>query len=283
MNDWTAMVDAVSTADLLLLTNVVILVGVLINVVEQAYCHGNFKDNEVYDWHVLKHEQRVFLTPPWEGFFDILFGYRAYLVNLALQFTLILASAWALWHGQSTAWFSGGLLALILFSNYRNGYGLDGADQMTNIVLTGLFFAGLAPQSELVQRASLAFIGGQSILSYVTAGVYKAVAPDWRSGSSLTLVMSTRSYGRPDLSALLERNPPISRSLSILLIIFECAFFLVLFAGPYGAAVFLIGGVVFHLINACVMGLNNFLWAFAASYPGVLFCAMTVSGWLYGD
>ena len=277
---WLAQADP---ADLLRLTNWIMLGGLLLNVAEHAYCHENFRDNEVYDWGVLKYSERLFLSPGWEGLFDVVFGYHAYLVNLALQLAFILASGWSLWQGLSTVWFTAGLLVLVLVSHYRNSYGHDGADQMTNIILAGLFFAGLAPESELVQQASLAFIGGQSILSYVTAGVYKAVAPDWRSGSSLTLVMSTRSYGRPDLSALLDRNPPISRSLSILLIIFECSFFLVLFAGPYGSAFFSIGGVVFHFLNACVMGLNNFLWAFAASYPGVLFCAITVSGWLYGE
>ena len=281
MNEWIQSLAQAGPAELLTLTNWIILVGLTVNVLEQAYSHENYRNNEVYDWYVLKHSERIFLHPRWEGLFDRLFGYRAYMVNLALQGALILASVWALWNGRSTVWMTGGLLALVLAGNFRNSYGLDGADQMTNIVLAGLFFAGLVPDSSLMPQASLAFIGAQSILSYVTAGVYKAIAPDWRSGSSLTLVMSTRTYGRPDLSALLERNPPLSRTLAMLLIVFECLFFLVLFFGPYGAAVFLIGGAVFHFINACVMGLNNFFWAFSASYPGVLFCAVKMSDWLY--
>ena len=258
MTAWLEPLVHATPAELLALTNWIILIGILIGVLEQAASHRQYKDNDVYDWHVLKHSYRLFLLPRYEGFFEALFGYRAYLVNLAMQFAMAAASAAALWRGEPTTSMTAALLFLILL------------------------FAGLAPESRLVQSASLGFIGLQSILSYVTAGVYKAVAPSWRSGSSLTLVMSTKSYGRPDLSGLLVRNPPISRTLSVILIAFECLFFLVLFIGPYGCLGFLIAGFVFHFLNAAIMGLNNFLWAFTASYPGVLFCTLTVSEWLYG-
>jgi hypothetical protein len=36
---------------------------------------------------------------------------------------------------------------------------------------------------------------------------------------------------------------------------------------------FLGWGVAFHLGCAVVMGLNNFLWAFIATYPALLFAA----------
>lgn len=30
-------------------------------------------------------------------------------------------------------------------------------------------------------------------------------------------------------------------------------------------------GLLFHLANALVMGLNSFIWAFVATYPAILF------------
>ncbi|MCB1020572.1 MAG: hypothetical protein KDC27_11630 [Acidobacteria bacterium] len=281
MSHWFENLPLTTPADLLAATNWIILGGILLSVLEQLATHRQFTANEVYDWRVLKHGYRMFLEPRYERFFDALFGYRAYVANLVIQLAMVLLSAWQLWNGRSTVVPTGVLLGLILLSNFRNSYGQDGADQMTSIVLTGLFFCGLAPESELVRYASLAFIGMQSILSYVTAGVYKAIAPSWRSGASLTLVLSTRSYGRPDLSGLLERNPPISRTLAMGLIVFECLFFVVLFLGPHWSVTFLAAGVLFHFLNATIMGLNNFLWAFSASYPAVYFCALETSGWLY--
>jgi hypothetical protein len=48
----------------------------------------------------------------------------------------------------------------------------------------------------------------------------------------------------------------------------QCLGFPLVFAVPQPAAwVLLAGGLLFHLGIACVMGLNDFLPAFAAAYP----------------
>jgi hypothetical protein len=58
---------------------------------------------------------------------------------------------------------------------------------------------------------------------------------------------------------------------SWLVIVFECAFPLVLWVRPQGAALLLACGLAFHLCNALVLGLNRFLWAWLAGYPALLF------------
>ena len=254
-------------------TNGVVLAAVLLNVVEMLYSRRDYDNGGMYDWTVLKSGYPLFIRPRFEGLFDVLFGFRGVVANLLLQFALVGLSAALLVRGETTVLPSGGLLVLILANQFRNAYGMDGADQMTVIVLAALFVAGLVPGAILLPKACLWFICLQSTLSYLTAGVYKAVARGWRSGSSLTLIMSTEGYGRPDLSRLLQRHPSLGRNLSWLLIAFECLFFLVLVVGPIGALLFIIGGVVFHLLNATIMGLNNFFWAFTATYPAVWWCS----------
>jgi hypothetical protein len=65
-------------------------------------------------------------------------------------------------------------------------------------------------------------------------------------------------------------------------IAFESLFPLAILAGPKGALVFLGIGVMFHLANAAVMGLNNFVWAFTATYPAVHYCAERIQTLLRG-
>jgi hypothetical protein len=46
--------------------------------------------------------------------------------------------------------------------------------------------------------------------------------------------------------------------------------------GATGVAVFAVLGILFHVANAVIMGLNTFVWAFVATYPAILFCAVSL-------
>lgn len=269
-----------SAEALLPLTKAIVLVGIAINCAEVLYSREDYRPGGILDWNVLKTSSRRFLQPRLEPLFDTLFGYHGVLAAFGLQAAAVAVSALFLLLGVTSPWPTGLLLALWLLNHYRNAYGMDGADQMTVIVLAGLFLAELTPHSETTWKICLWFVGLQSVLSYFTAGIYKIIAKGWRSGESLTLVMSTEGYGRLDLSTLLRRQPPLGKSLSWILLAFECLFPAVLFAGPAVCLVFLVAGVIFHFLNAVIMGLNNFFWAFVATYPAVYFCSATSWAWI---
>jgi hypothetical protein len=36
-------------------------------------------------------------------------------------------------------------------------------------------------------------------------------------------------------------------------------------------------GALFHLLNAFMMGLNKFFWAFVSTYPALIYCHYLVS------
>ena len=54
------------------------------------------------------------------------------------------------------------------------------------------------------------------------------------------------------------------------MIIFECGALPLAFFGVRGAWVIIFAGICFHVGIAVVMGLNNFVWAFAGCYPALL-------------
>jgi hypothetical protein len=72
---------------------------------------------------------------------------------------------------------------------------------------------------------------------------------------------------------LLGAHPTVSRFVCWSVIGFECSAPLLILAGTPGAVAIIACGLVFHASIAMLMGLNVFLWAFAATYPALLFPA----------
>ena len=140
------------------------------------------------------------------------------------------------------------------------------------VVLAGLTLSSVFPPYELASWFGLWFIAAQLTLSYVISGVAKAIGPRWRDGTGLRGVVSTYSYGSPFASRVLEGAPFLSLALSWLIIAWESSFALAWFLPKEGVFLFLALGVLFHLGNAVFMGLNNFVFAFIATYPVTWLC-----------
>lgn len=165
------------------------------------------------------------------------------------------------------------LLTSVIWFHVRCPLGLDGADQMTLLVLAATSVASAVP-SPRVELVATAFIGGQAVLAYATAGIAKAASTTWRSGTAMIFVLDTRSYGSQRLAGWLldVRALPWISAWSVIL--FECAFPLVLL-GHAPLTIGLLGvGALFHIGCAAVMGLNSFVFAFVATYPALWQCAL---------
>lgn len=167
------------------------------------------------------------------------------------------------------------VFASLVAMTVRSPYGLDGAHQMYIVVFGSLSLAALASSSGLAGTAAAAFIGAQSLLAYFVSGVFKATSPVWRSGDALIGIMATESYGHPAVFSLLLRRPRLAQAACWAVILLECAFPLAAWLGTSYLWVFLAAGVIFHALNALVMGLNGFLFAFLSTYPAVLFVSET--------
>lgn len=145
--------------------------------------------------------------------------------------------------------------------------GTDGSDQVSFLVHSAAGLGRLGG-SERTRRAASDFIGAQTALSYVAGGLTKLPGKDWRTGTALTKIMRTETYGDAAVYRLLHTHPDLGRVGSKLALTWEISFPLMLLTRPT-ALVALCGGVGFHLLNARFMGLWRFLVTFVGTYPAV--------------
>jgi hypothetical protein len=153
----------------------------------------------------------------------------------------------------------------------------DGAEQLAILTLFATCVALFPGNQSGVMELAVWFIGGQTILSYVTSGVAKASSPIWRRGEAVSLIMGSESHGEPWMAALLDAHPALARLATRSVVVFECLFPVVLYAPPEVVLVVLALGFVFHLACAISMGLNTFLLAFPGSYFCVAYVAQKTS------
>ena len=155
----------------------------------------------------------------------------------------------------------------------RTPYGNDGADQMCLLVLLAALIARATGPRPAVLTAALWFIALQACLSYATSGIAKLLGRSWRDGSGIVGILSTNTYGLPALALMLARHNSLAVGVSWVIIATETLFsFVLLVPEPWILGV-LAGGLVFHLGCAVIMGLNTFVWSFAAAYPAILWVA----------
>jgi hypothetical protein len=145
-------------------------------------------------------------------------------------------------------------LALAQAARFRGSYN-GGSDAMTLVVLLGLALA-----RSFDTRLGLAYIAAQLVLSYFLAGVFKLRDPRWRDGSALPALLSAPQY----------RTTPVRvpRVAAYAVLGFECSFPLALLDVRL-CATYAVIGLVFHALNARLLGLNRFLWAWLAAYPAL--------------
>jgi hypothetical protein len=168
------------------------------------------------------------------------------------------------------------VIATSIVMRWRAPLGMDGSDQMSLVTFVAIAIHNLFPGDVHIAQASIWFIAVQGCLSYFVAGIAKVISPIWRSGEAVGRIFSTRTYGSSRSASFVSGRAGLCFALSWLVMSFECTFPLVFAFGGTGFAIFAAVGIVFHITNALVMGLNTFVWAFVATYPAILFCAVSL-------
>ena len=242
---------------------------------EQLYNWRQMSSNGLYSWKVLGSRSFLLSKNLWSVSLNKLLDFPVVLLVLAARLgSLILL---ILFIGD--ALLEPLLLVIIILSillvNYRHIYGQDGSDQMLSIIFITLLLNSFFSSYYLVTELCIVFIAFQSCLSYCTAGIAKLVGEKWRSGTAVFEIFNTNTYGTILVANFLKQYPGISRIMSWIVILVESSFPLVLVVGYPLALFFIVWGIVFHIMNAFIMGLNTFLWAFLATYPAILFCALS--------
>jgi hypothetical protein len=195
-------------------------------------------------------------------------AYRPFVAVLAVRLVLALALVAGARGAVAPALWVATLVVNLRFRGTFNG----GSDLMTMVALTGLAVAHLGHRSPVVVAAALVYVAAQATLSYLVAGVVKVANPQWRRGEALAAFVA-----RPDVAVVRRAvgGPRRARAASWAVMGFECAFPLA-FVSVAAAWVFVALALVFHLATVAAFGLNRFLFAWASTWPAVVWVARLV-------
>lgn len=145
--------------------------------------------------------------------------------------------------------------------------GRDGSDQLRLICFGILALCSLLDK-ELSHHYSLVFISLQVIISYFTSGMCKLMSSYWRKGDALANILNNYTYGSESVATVLKRYKNVNKILTyspiFLMISFPFSFLI-----PE-IDVLLISLTLmfsFHFGTSVLMGLNDFILTFPATYP----------------
>lgn len=184
--------------------------------------------------------------------------------------------------GAAASLFAGGSLSsaallfistIIMLIRWRGAFN-GGSDFMTLVVLTGILIAQLAASITspvLAWKAGLWYITIHTTTSYFISGAIKLFSPDWRNGRALSFFLDGGLYG-PLSPHSLFRRPAVAMACSWAFILWECGFPLTL-AGPVWAITGCGIAALFHFLVFRFFGLNRFFWAWAVSFPAIVYCS----------
>lgn len=257
-------------------------VGVLISSLEALSMRAQYQDHGLFGWPTLR--TRSALTAGAGFWAHLLTHFLAYPNVLYLLSVRAMAAA-SLIIGVGGLWTRLAIASIFVTDALIFGVRHQrrtGAESMGRIIFGALFLAQVVANSSLAEQACLWFIALQACLAYAGNGWSKLRQPVWREGTVVFTVTHSRIFGYPPAARLLRRHPFPGKLLTWGALAMECLFPLVLVAGRPACWIFLGGGLAFHLLNGFFMGLNNFLWMFAATYPAILYSVDQVARLIHG-
>jgi hypothetical protein len=246
--------------------------GLLISTLQTLWNWRLFRPDGLMSWELFKTRPRFakYAASPLIG---ALYTFPNFLYVIALQGVAALLLLGFPGHGIIRPVALTAILIIFLFSRLRHQpYGMVGADSMNLLVFGALGLREIAPDT--TTQGCLWFIAFQSCLSYSTNGMLKLASPHWRRGKVLWHIAHHALYGSARLARVLRAYPAVGKWLDWSVIGCELAFPFVLLVGHPACWIFLGWGLLFHMLTAVVMGLNTFLFAWAATYPAIVFMAL---------
>ena len=151
-----------------------------------------------------------------------------------------------------------------------------GSDRMGLLVLYCLTLAHALPPG-LGREAAFGYLALQVVLSYLISGQVKLVNSDWRLGKALRDVFAYSAYPVSEGLRGFAARPRLMWVMSWAVVLFELAFPAALLHPDLLIAALLVA-LAFHLANACLFGLNRFVWAWLAAYPSLIWLQDRVLG-----
>jgi hypothetical protein len=246
-------------------TDRLIALAVFLQTIEFLQIRRTFDRDGIWTWSVLR-DDFSHLPSVFRFLLKIVFNDRRFFAVLILQ---LLCSVMLFLTSSAAASFLLLLTALLIAIRWRGTFN-GGSDSMTILILAAISVAHSTDQ-EKIAKGALLYLAIQASLSYFIAGLVKLRKPAWRSGKALFHFLRDTNYEVPD-SLRRWNSPAFVLFCSWGILAFECFFPLALFSDK-AAFSFAVAGGAFHLLNAYILGLNRFLFAWIASYPALIYCA----------
>lgn len=256
------------------LTAAMLSIGTLISSLEDLISWPVFQTKGLLSWNVSKLISKSFVESPFSKFLNFILQDKVFKASFYLRIICsILVFLFAVFGIVSPLLIIPLFLASILVA-LRSPYGLNGAYQMHLVILLSLSIGCIFGPNSSISSLCLWFIAAELLLAYFISGFAKLASPVWRQSMALKGIFSTHCFGHSTIYRLVSKNDLFTVAMSWTVFCFEMLFTAILFFSPTYAIFFLSIGFLFHLSNAIFMGLNDFLFAFSAAYPALLYCVI---------
>jgi len=259
--------------ELYYMTICIVGIGLTIKALELIESRQEFEKGRSFDWVIVGKDELVFRE---SGFFAKIYSKQGTMITCVLLIIFFALSVFSQNFNPVNKIFLAVFILLNLLIYTRNSYGLDGADQMAQLILlaTLISFVLASPAN---YDLGLYFIAAQLCLSYIISGGAKLISPQWRSGKAIQGILSTHTYGNSFARKLLLGRNTLSLIFCWGVILFEILFPLLLFFDTNIVLIGIAAGMLFHLSIAITMGLNDFFWSFSAAYPAFYFTSQRIA------
>lgn len=166
-------------------------------------------------------------------------------------------------------------IILTLIIRMRPHLGNNGADKMLLLGATAYFLALIAkiPGNQML---ALFALSSQLSLAYATAGIVKLCEKGWWNGRFLSVIFATETFGHRSIGELFSSVPWLTQVGGIAIVSFEMSCSFAPWLSPRASALLLMTAGIFHLCTAVFMGLNTFVFAYAAAFPAALYTSLTL-------
>jgi hypothetical protein len=262
--------------NVLVITEVFLFLSLFISSLQHLANIEEFSGYGLFSWDLL---QGTYYGLPRSKLINAIFSKRGFaLLNIGRLFLLGYCFCTV---GNLSGLVVWALLICNLLIYYRTIVTINGADQMNSIIVVLLVLAVCLKDTRL-KEVIILFLAAHLILCYFTSGLLKVLEANWRRGDALRGILQTRTYSIPVVSKrAASASGGFMKALSLCTIIWELSFLYTPFMNFYVLLAFLITGVVFHLFNAVVMGLNSFLFTFLGLYGCILFTNLYLGAHLF--
>jgi hypothetical protein len=240
--------------------------GVLIQSIEMLARWRELRDDGLFGWQT--NGQRASLVRWVVG---LLWRFPGCAWMVAVRAMLAVSALLVAYGSAGASWIAGGLVVAQLAHNRRFTMLAGNSETIFLVALAAACLGTLPAATARLQQGALIFLAAHALLAYWAAGAHKLGSPLWRSGARLSQIAQFGSYALPDEVRRAASDRGRARWGSWAVIGLElglpCALF---FPAPVFWG-FLAAGLMFHTIIAVFMGLHGFWWAFAATYPAIVF------------